>query len=131
MAGIGPDIRLLVEHVSQEELLRHVSILAASERSSASAPEAHAKALEYIRGVFQKANLEILDHTFLYSGGPGTYSGRSGTNLIGHKVGSEPELASLLVSAHYDTVTGSPTPAVWLPCWSAPVSLTPFASNAP
>jgi len=124
MAGIGPDIRLLVEHVSQEELLRHVSILAASERSSASAPEAHAKALEYIRGVFQKANLEIRDHTFLYSG-------RSGTNLIGHKVGSEPELASLLVSAHYDTVTGSPTPAVWLPCWSAPVSSTPFASNAP
>ena len=28
--------------------------------------------------------------------------------LIGNKVGSEPKLAPLLVSAHYDTVTGSP-----------------------
>ena len=115
MAGIGPDTRLLVEHVSQEELRRHVSILAASDRSSTSAPEAHARALEYIRGVFQKANLEIRDHTFTYSGRSGSYSGRSGsysgrsgTNLIGRKVGSEAELASLLVSAHYDTVTGSP-----------------------
>ena len=108
MAGPGPDIHFWVEHVSKEELRRHISVLAAGERSSATALEEHAKALEYIRSMFQKANLEIRDHTFPYPGQSGDDSGPPGTNLIGRKVGSEPKLASLLVSAHYDTVTGSP-----------------------
>ncbi len=102
------ETRALVEGVSQERLHHHISMLAASERSPVSAPEAHAEALEYIRGVFQKADLEIREHIFRHSGRSVHYSERTGTNLIGRKIGSEPQLAPLLVSAHYDTVPGSP-----------------------
>ena len=77
--------------------------LSLSERGNISlfSPVRHAAAQEYLRAAFHASGLEMRQHTF-------THSGLTGTNLLARKEGSDPILPPLLVSAHYDTVPGSP-----------------------
>lgn len=95
------DIPYLVQHVDVQRLRWDVAALAAGERHSQRSPTTHAAAREYIQNAFLVAGLEGRQHTF-------TYAGRLGINLLARKVGSNPALSPILVSAHYDTVPGSP-----------------------
>ena len=95
------DIPYLVQHVDVQRLRWDVATLAAGERHGLRNPSRHAVAQEYIQNAFRVAGLEGRQHTF-------TYAGRLGINVLGRKVGRNPALPALLVSAHYDTVPGSP-----------------------
>lgn len=95
------DISYLVQRIDVQRLRWDVAALAAGERHGLRSPGRHATAREYIQGAFLVAALEGRQHTF-------TYAGRSGMNIISRKVGRTPDLPPLLVSAHYDTVPGSP-----------------------
>ena len=96
-----PHVRHLVEQVDAQRLRATVVALAVGERHSLSNPGGHAAAQNYIRKAFQASGLEIRLHTF-------THSGRTGTNTLARTEGRDPALPPLLVSAHYDTVPGSP-----------------------
>ncbi len=95
------DIPYLVQHVDVQRLRWDVAALAAGERHALQGTGGHAAAQRYIQNAFLVAGLEGRHHTF-------TYAGRTGTNLLGRKVGRNPALPPILVSAHYDTVPGSP-----------------------
>ena len=79
----------------------YVAWLALGERHSVFSPERHTEVVAYVENVFRWAGLEVRRHTF-------AYQGRSGVNVIGRREGSDSALPPLLVSAHYDTVPGSP-----------------------
>ena len=108
-AGLGntagqmtfPDVRHLVLQVDTQRLHTDVAWLAVGERHSPVGPGHHAASREHIRDVFHTLGLEVRRHTFVHWGRPGT-------NVIARKQGSDPGRPSLLVSAHYDTVPGSP-----------------------
>ena len=87
--------------VDQQRLQRHIRELACGPRHGLYNQDAHAKAIEYILGHFSGAGLEVVKHTF--DGGD-----RQGLNLIGRKQGNDGSLPTIMVSAHYDTVPGSP-----------------------
>ncbi len=95
------DISYLVQSVDIQRLRWDVGALAAAERHGLRRPSTHAIAREYIQRAFLVAGLEGRQHTF-------NYAGRLGTNVLARKTGRNPALPSLLVSAHYDTVPGSP-----------------------
>ncbi|MFH1141381.1 MAG: M20/M25/M40 family metallo-hydrolase [Chloroflexota bacterium] len=95
------DIPYLVQHVDVQRLRWDVAALSAGERHGLRSPSRHATAQEYIQRAFLVAGLEGHQHTF-------TYAGRLGINVLARKVGRNPALPPILVSAHYDTVPGSP-----------------------
>ncbi len=95
------DIPYLVQHVDVQRLRWDVSALAVGERNGLWSPSHHGAVQEYIRNAFLVAGLEGRQHTF-------TYAGRLGINVLARKVGRNPALSPILVSAHYDTVPGSP-----------------------
>ncbi len=92
-------IQHLAAQVDRERLRDIVSRLAATgERNS---PKAHAAALGYIRDSFQSCGLQIREHAFSNADG-------TGVNLVARMAGRRTDIQPLLVSAHYDTVPGSP-----------------------
>ncbi|MSQ22871.1 MAG: M20/M25/M40 family metallo-hydrolase [Dehalococcoidia bacterium] len=95
------DIPYLVQHVDVQRLRWDIAALAAGERNALQRTGGYAAAQRYIQNAFLVAGLEGRQHTF-------TYAGRPGTNLLGWKLGRNPALHPILVSAHYDTVPGSP-----------------------
>ena len=95
------DIRDLVQQVDVQRLRADVAALAIGERHNLFSPGRHAAAQEYLRATFHASGLEMRQHTF-------THSGLTGINLLARKEGSDPILPPLMVSAHYDTVPGSP-----------------------
>jgi Zn-dependent M28 family amino/carboxypeptidase len=96
---MSSNIRDLVSQVDRDRLRGIVSRLASTgERSS---PEAHAVARDYIRETFQSYGLQVQEHAFSNTNG-------TGVNLVAHMAGRRTDIQPLLVSAHYDTVPGSP-----------------------
>ncbi len=95
------DPEQLVQNVDADRLRSHVAHLATGERHSFSDPVRHATAASYVLDALQEVGLPIWTHTF-------AQGNRQGRNLMAAKYGSEPELSPLLISAHYDTVPGSP-----------------------
>ena len=95
-------ISYLVGQVDIGRLRAHVSQLADGERHSLYSPARHAESTDYISAAFEDCGLETRQHTF-------DLHGRRGINVLAHQAGaSDREVPPLLVSAHYDTVRGSP-----------------------
>ncbi len=98
-----PDpVASLVERVDLSRLRSHVSRLAVGERHSQFNPALHSETVDYIAAAFEEYGLGTRRHSF-------DRHGRGGVNLVAFSPGSSnPETRALLVSAHYDTVRGSP-----------------------
>ena len=92
----------LLLRVDVGRLRADVARLAQGERHSLHSPERHAKTVDYISAVFDECGLATRHHTH-------DFGGRRCVNIVGLKAGFSPQgLRPLLVSAHYDTVLGSP-----------------------
>ena len=92
----------LVEQVDVNRLRVHVSRLAVGERHSRFNPALHSETVDYITTAFEEYGLRTRRHSF-------DRRGREGVNLLASRPeSSKPETRPLLVSAHYDTVRGSP-----------------------
>ena len=91
----------LVRCVDAERLRAHVAELAVGDRHSYYSPDRHAAAANYVTASFEEAGLSVRDHTF-------PLGERQGRNIIATMPGTEPELAPLMLCAHYDSVKDSP-----------------------
>jgi len=117
----------LIRQVDVGRLRADVARLASGERHSLYSPARHAEAVDYISAVFGEYGLAPTQHTF-------DLGGHRGINIVACKTGNSPSHPSyqtgfidnrafkrtgfdaqgkeghrsLLVSAHYDTVPGSP-----------------------
>ena len=106
---MGPDpILSLVRQVNVDRLRSDVAQLASGERHSVFSPMRHADTVDYISSIFAECGLSNRQHTY-------ELGGRHGINIVGSLTNGGSEAASspdrlcpLLVSAHYDTVLGSP-----------------------
>jgi hypothetical protein len=96
---MSSNIRGLASQVDRERLRNIVAHLAATgERIS---PRAHATARDYMRDTFQSCGLQVREHAFSNADG-------TGVNLVARMAGRRTDIQPILVSAHYDTVPGSP-----------------------
>ena len=75
--------------------------LAEGERHGAYSPERHTETAAHVLKVFESIGFATRRHSFMIDG-------REGVNVVGRKEGSDRSLRPLLLSAHYDTVPGSP-----------------------
>ena len=91
----------LVRCVDAERLRTHVAELATGDRHPFYSPDRHAAAASYVITAFEDAGLSVRDHPF-------PLGDRQGRNLIATKSGTEPQLAPLMICAHYDSVKDSP-----------------------
>ena len=87
----------LSDQADTDQLKRHVEKLASYPRFN---HDRHGEPLDYLHRAFSDYGLEVTGHTF-------SYKGQIGVNLIGHKFGTNRQIAPLIVCAHYDTVDGS------------------------
>ena len=95
-------IEALVGQVDVARLREDVTYLSEGDRHSLHSPVRHAQCAKYISTVFAECGLETSHQSF-------ELADRGGTNIMGRKSpASHQELPALLVSAHYDTVQGSP-----------------------
>ena len=98
-----PDpVASLVEQVDPGRLQGDVASLAKAVRHSLYSPAHHTETADYISAVLAQWGLETRRHTH-------QLGERQGINVVGGYRGTSPQaLRPILVSAHYDTVDGSP-----------------------
>lgn len=99
-----PDlVSSLVQQVDVGRLRAHVAHLARGERHSHYGPALHAETMEYISTTLAESGLATRQHTV-------ELGGRRAVNVVGSlgSPGASPAAPPILVSAHYDTVPGSP-----------------------
>ena len=95
-------VQKVIQQVDEGRLRAHVARLATGERHGLHAPERHSQVADYIHSVLEESGLATRRM-------PYRYGRHSGTNILAsNPSGKEPDGRPILVSAHYDTVRGSP-----------------------
>lgn len=95
-----PELRTILDSVRPERLERTVRRLEGP-RHPRAAPDALTRAADLIREDFEGAGFSAERRPFEFRGA--TYD-----NILGRREGSNPDLPSLLVGAHFDTISTSP-----------------------
>ena len=90
----APTVASLAASVSEDRIATSLQAIVGVRRSA----EERARARQVIRAELGAAGVETLEETF----------GAGGVNVIGRIEGREPSAPPIVVSAHYDTVAGSP-----------------------
>ena len=95
-------VQKVIQQVDEGRLRAHVARLATGERHGLHAPERHSQVANYIHSVLEESGLATRRM-------PYRHGRHSGTNILAsNPSGKEPDGRPILVSAHYDTVRGSP-----------------------
>ena len=101
MSAVSDEISSLTHRVEEARLQEHVSRLAVGPRHSLYDTVHHQETVDYITDALRGFGLDIRHHTY-------EFEGRRGVNVVARIPASSAEMRPVLVSAHYDTVTGSP-----------------------